>query len=341
MNRETETNPLEDYPSSGTPGERLLHALACAILAPSAHNTQPWLFRVHGSSVDVIADRSRALPVVDPEDRELLISCGAALHHLLVALAGFGERARVEFLPDDTDPDWLATVTLEAHGEVDARARRRLEVMPRRRTTRFTFDPQEPPPDTVQALKQAAADEGAALYVADAAQKRALAELIAEADRRQLSDKAFRRELAAWVHPNRARYRDGMPGYAHGLGDLASSFGPLVLRTFDLGRNLAAKDQDLAERSPLLVVLATDDDRALSRLKAGAALSALLLEATYADLSASFLNQPIEVPALRTEVARVIGLNPPATPQLILRLGYYTGKPLQATPRRSVAEVLV
>jgi nitroreductase len=37
-----------------------------ATLAPSIHNTQPWLFGVGDASVDVYADLSRALPVVDP-----------------------------------------------------------------------------------------------------------------------------------------------------------------------------------------------------------------------------------------------------------------------------------
>ena len=54
-------------------------AVAEAIRAPSSHNTQPWLFRIAGDHLGVMADRSRALPVADPQDRELVISCGAAI----------------------------------------------------------------------------------------------------------------------------------------------------------------------------------------------------------------------------------------------------------------------
>ena len=50
-----------------------------AALAPSGHNTQPWRFRLRGGGAELLADRTRALPVVDPDDRELVISCGAAL----------------------------------------------------------------------------------------------------------------------------------------------------------------------------------------------------------------------------------------------------------------------
>jgi hypothetical protein len=76
--------------------------------APSSHNSQPWLFRFTPGGVELIADRTRALPVVDPGDRELVISCGAVLHHVEVALSPLGEAHRVTLVPDETDPDLLA-----------------------------------------------------------------------------------------------------------------------------------------------------------------------------------------------------------------------------------------
>ncbi len=68
-----------DYPRTGSPADKLRFMLRYAVLAPSNHNTQPWLFRVRGSSVELYADRARALRVTDPDDRQLLISCGCAL----------------------------------------------------------------------------------------------------------------------------------------------------------------------------------------------------------------------------------------------------------------------
>ena len=78
-----------DFPGDGDAEEKLAFLLRDAVLAPSGHNTQPWLFRVDGDAVDLYADRTQALPVVDPEDRELTISCGAALFNLRVALRRF------------------------------------------------------------------------------------------------------------------------------------------------------------------------------------------------------------------------------------------------------------
>src|SRR3712207_6590073 len=76
----------EDFSESGQAEEKLRYLLNYAVLAPSGHNTQPWLFNVSGRAVELHADRTRGLPVVDPEDRALVISCGAALFFLRVAI---------------------------------------------------------------------------------------------------------------------------------------------------------------------------------------------------------------------------------------------------------------
>ena len=77
------------FPARGSIRDKLRFALEYAVLAPSSHNSQPWHFVLQDDSVLVCADRTRALPVVDPFDRELVISCGAALFNLRVALNHF------------------------------------------------------------------------------------------------------------------------------------------------------------------------------------------------------------------------------------------------------------
>ena len=62
---------LDAYPHDRPVEERLRFALRFAVLAPSSHNAQPWLFRIEGDHVDVLIDRTRAQPVMDPHDREL------------------------------------------------------------------------------------------------------------------------------------------------------------------------------------------------------------------------------------------------------------------------------
>ena len=68
-------------------------------MAPSVPNTQPWRFVAVDDSINLYADRSRALPISDPDERALHISCGAALMNLKLAMADNGRTPVVDLLP--------------------------------------------------------------------------------------------------------------------------------------------------------------------------------------------------------------------------------------------------
>lgn len=328
-----------DYPAAGAPDEKLRFMLNYAVLAPSGHNTQPWLFGVKDGKAELRADRTRGLPVVDPEDRALVISCGAALFYLRLAIRHFGHEDVLEILPDSTDADLLARVHLGPTGHEETQEERALfEAIPKRRSNRRPFEDRQVPGSLLSALRAAAREEGAWLHLfEDESARHAVAELIAEGDRIQLADKRFRRELASWVHPNRTESRDGVPGYGFGFGDVMSLAGPFVIRTFDMGKGQAAKDRQLAEGSPVLAVLGTEGDTPPEWLASGQALARVLLGARAEEVWASFLNQPVEVPELRPRLGEIIGQS--GFPQLLFRMGY--GTEVRPTPRRSAEEVLL
>ena len=119
--------------------------------------------------------------------------------------------------------------------------------------------------------------------------------------------------------PDHTHARDGMPGTGFGMGELESLVAPLLIRTFDMGSR-AAKDEELATGSPVIAVLGTEEDSASDHLRAGQAVAHLLLRATAEGLSASFLNQPNEVPPLRRRLASTIGQA--GWPQMLIRFGY-------------------
>jgi hypothetical protein len=328
---------LDEFPVTGTATEKLRAAVRYAVRAPSSHNSQPWTFRIHGETLELRADRTRGLPVVDPDDRELVISCGAALFLVRLALRHFGFAPQVERLPDAGDPDCLARVRITGTWQRTAVDEGLFHAIAARHTNRLPCDVRCLPEHLPGTLEAAAREEGGWLHVfRTAAARAAAASLVAEGDRLQMADKRFRRELAAWLRPNWTSRQDGMPGYALGFGDVMSAAGPLVVRTFDIGRGVAARDEDLVTGSPLLALIGTRRDMPGDWLNAGEALAHVLLRAQVEGVSASFLNQPIEVAELRPRLQCVAGRE--GFPQLLLRLGYAPLVP--ATPRRPVSEVL-
>src|SRR3974377_1830155 len=105
-----------EFPATGKTLEKVRYALRYAILAPSSHNTQPWHFVINGDELLVCADRTRSLPNIDPFDRELIISCVAALFNLRVALANFNVPVAIATFPYSAEPDVVARITFPDSG---------------------------------------------------------------------------------------------------------------------------------------------------------------------------------------------------------------------------------
>ena len=316
--------------------ERLRFFLQWAVLAPSRHNAQPWLFEIEGDELRVYADRARTLPVADPDGRQLLMSCGAALANLRLAAVHFGYASSVELLPGFRRDGLLGRVRLEERSASTPELEELFRAIPVRRTNRLPLDGREPPEGLVTALLREARSECVSLRPVEPHQRRVVADLIAEGDDAAWSLSRFRAELAAWTRPNRSARRDGIPGYALGMSDAASLVHPLLVRLQSPARAEAERDRRRALGTKALIVLSTRRDGNAEWVRAGIALQRILLRATAAGLYASYFAQPIESPALRRKLADAIG--DPGAPQVMFRLGY--GLEPRLVPRRPVEQVL-
>jgi hypothetical protein len=327
-----------DFPSTGTIQEKMKFFVRYAILAPSGHNTQPWLFKINDDYIEVIADRTRALPVIDPEDVELIISAGAALENLFVAMKYFGYGPKIDYFPDEGDNDLLARVKLIEKYEPSDNDIKLFKAIPKRRTNRTQFADQGVDGLILQKIETCVyVDKTNLLVIKDSAKREEALKLIERGDKVQCEDKSFCRELAQWVHPNRKNSKDGIPGYAFGMNDLISYAGPFFIGNLEWGDIQAARDRNLVKGSPVLAVLECKENNPINWLFTGMSLSRMLLTACDEGISASYLNQPIEVPDLKKQLKEMLGLN--GYPQLIIRMGY--GKQVKATPRRDVDEVIL
>lgn len=324
------------FPARGDPAERLRFLLSWAVLAPSRHNTQPWLFEIDGDEVRVHADGSRALQATDPDGRELLMACGAAVANLAIAAAHFGHATSTEVVHGYRRDGLVARVWLEERRPSTPEVEELFQAIPRRRTNRLPLDGREPPEGLVSQLVREARHEGAWLRPVEDHQRSLVAELVSEGDRVQWSNPRWRAELSAWTRLNGSARRDGMPAASHGLSDAAAFLRPLVQWVRDPSRIEAERDRRRACSTRALLVLSTSRDGREDWFAAGEALQRILLRATAAGLTASYLNQAIEVPELRGRLRDAVG--EAGLPHVMIRLGY--GLEVPPVPRRRVDEVL-
>lgn len=316
----------------------LLAALELAVRAPSLHNSQPWWWRISDTVVRLYLDQSRQLVATDPHGRELVISCGAALHHLRVALSSMGCSGHVRRMPDPTEPSCLAEVVLSSPAPMVPEADLG-EVIPHRRTDRRRFTAWPVPVDLIGKLREMAAAEGMVLHsITDPDQRWKVYQAIAAAAQWQASDPAQAAELTAWSGQGTEAV-DGVP--AANVPPPGRVPGQPPMREFarsELAQALSGGEPEAAA----LLLLSTSTDTPLQWLRAGELTSTVLLTVTREALASSPLTQPLEVADTREFLRAQVTRTTSTYPQILLRIGWPpTGAPgLPPTPRRPVAGVV-
>ncbi|MGS2810439.1 Acg family FMN-binding oxidoreductase [Nocardia sp. MW-W600-9] len=307
-------------------------ALELAVKAPSVHNTQPWRWQVGDGRIDLFSDPARRLPVEDPNGHAMVISCGAALHHLRVALAVTGWSASPDYLPDPDDPTHLATVTVSPRPPSDTDIQLAAAIL-LRKSERRRFAPLPIPAGALRGLSSTVVEFGAVARNIPEQMLPLLDEPMRAAAARHRADAAYLRELASWS--GRTGHDDGVPSHTTVLPRRTDS---IPLREFsDPGID---EPTDSPDHASWVVIGTTADDRR-AQLRAGEATSALLLGATSLGLSTCIQSEPLGIPDLRDTIRRTL-LHDCAHPQVVVRVGrlHHTAAPVSASPRRPLAEVL-
>ncbi|MEU4419260.1 nitroreductase [Actinoplanes sp. NPDC024001] len=317
------TTPLDE--------QTLARCVQTAALAPSLHNSQPWRFRIADGTVDVFADRNRQLEVLDPAGRELLISVGAAVFTLRLAIGAQGRIPQLTVLPDPELPDLVARIRTGRATTPSAQVSALTAAITARHTNRRPFADAVVPADSMEQLSVAAAQEGAVLTRASAVSRDTIIGLGQAAEARLRARGSYRAELGRWTQP-RTHRRDGIPPTAYGPWDAMEH---MPLRDFGLVHRQPSRPTERFEAHPTIAVLATDGDAPPDWIRAGQALQRVLLTATCLHLATTPISQPVEIPAVR-EMLTDTSSNRWA--QMIIRLGY--AEPAAATPRRTLDDIL-
>ena len=333
--------PSEGLPTAAaTPEEIARFVTGAAVNAPSVHNTQPWRFHHGQHEVSISANNERQLKVADPHGREMMISCGAALFNMRVALRCLGFVPKVRVLPDHDLPNLVARVTWDQQVPPLDYEKELFGQIARRRTHRGGFDPAPLPDEVLAALPEQAAKESAALSLLAQDRQRAgaLAAVVEAGDCALRLDSERAKEEARWAPGPGSHRQDGVPPTAYPAHPERTE---PSFRSRDYahghGWGLPAGAEEPVLRSAGVVgLLSTSADQPADWIHAGQALQRVLLVASSCNVAAALHSQPLEIPLLRDFIR--IHLSGRAYPQMVLRLGATSEKAVSV--RRPVDEVL-
>jgi nitroreductase len=314
----------------------LRRAAVRATRAPSVHNTQPWRFVLAPDALEIHADWTRHLRVLDPRGRQLLLSCGCALFNARVALAAAGYTARVQRFPDPARPDLLARIVIGDPAEQDSDDLGVLDAaIDVRQTNRRQFSDEAVPGDVIAALVDAANREAADVVAITRPEDRlAAARLSQLADQIENSDPAYRAELRAWTSDD-PRRTDGVPAVAVPHVD-GGAEDDVPIRDFDTRGTGSLPARTRSSVNQCMLLLGALEDTRLAWLRSGEALERMLLEVAERGYAASPFTQVIEVTRtnelLRHELRLIMH------PHILVRIGRASATP--QTRRRRLVDVI-
>ena len=307
----------------------------CATLAPSSHNTQCWKFAVEDRAITIRPDLGRRCPAVDPDDHHLFITLGCAAENLAQAALAHGFVAAPTF---DATTDFVRVTLAPA----TARASPLFHALASRQCTRGDYDGQPLSREDLNLLERAGTSNGVRiLLLTDRPAMERVLEHVVQGNTAQLADPAFISELKSWIRFNgtdAVRTRDGLfsassgnPAIPAWLGDLA--FGWLFTAK---GENDKIARQ-VRNSAGIAVFVGAAADKA-HWVEVGRAYERFALQAAGLGIRNAFLNQPVEVAAVRSPFAAALGLAG-QRPDLVVRFG--RGPTLPRSLRRPVESVMV
>jgi nitroreductase len=325
-------------------------AVAAAVLAASAHNTQPWVFAVSATRIDVFADPQRTTGANDALDREFHVSLGCALENLLLGAHANGYATDVALDPGG-EADLVATVTLRPAPPLTTEL---YDAIGSRRSNRSEYNSDPLPTGTIESMA-GLVDESVSparlMFLDQEPGRGEFGELLVEATRAHVADEQQSLASFAWWRSSWdevQRHKDGLNIDGVGLSPVVRTLGKLLPATSRTSADSTFVDLTVnqARSAAAFGVITVDDSAVLGQqLAGGRLLQRLHLWATAHGLGFQHMNQITEridrdrqqaaTGVFDARLADLVG----GTALTAFRIGYPT-LPSRPSPRRPAEEVL-
>jgi hypothetical protein len=316
------------------PRELVRELVRFATLAPSSHNTQCWSFAVEGKGVTILPDLSRRCSAVDPDDHHVFVTLGCAAENLAHAALAHGLHAVTRF--DATRGAILVALT-----PTPERSSPLYQAIPVRQCTRGDYDGKPLSTDELKLLERAGTSTGVRmLLLTERPAVESVLDHVLQGNTAQMADPAFVKELKTWIRFNSAaalRTNDGLYSVCSGSPNIPSWIGDVAFGWFFTPKGENDKYARQIRSSAGIAVFVGEAADKAHWVEVGRAYERFALQATALGIRNAFLNQPVEVAAVRSPFAAALGL-PGQRPDLVVRFG--RGPTLPPSLRRPVESVL-
>lgn len=345
-----ERGPAFDAWNAWRNGSDPMSIIGAAVLAASAHNTQPWRFAVLDDRIDLYADLERATGDNDALNRELDVSLGCALENLVLAAGARGRRAKVALLPGGpTGP--VASSQLRPGPVVDGPLYRAIGD---RHSNRSEYRSDTVPNSALAAMDDLVDDSivpARLVWLTAGGERQRFGELLVEATRAHVADGGESKASFAWWRSDWdaiQRHKDGLTIDGVGLRPLVRTLGKLLSAT-----SRQATDRTFIDRAVIQtrsaaafgVIVVDNPSARAERLAGGRLAQRLHLWCAANKLGFRYMNQITEriyrhrqlgdEPSFEAPLADLVG-----TGALVgFRVGAST-MPGARSPRRLALEVL-
>ncbi len=313
----------------------------CATLAPSSHNTQCWHFHIADASIAIAPDFARRCPAADPDDHHLFVSLGCATENLVHAALAHGLYADARFEADRIDAAGGRIVVGLAATRPSATPM--FNAIAQRQCTRGDYDGHALAPAELRQLEQAGTGDGVSVRLLTARPAiEGVLEYVVAGNTVQMSDPAFVAELKAWIRfsaDEALRTGDGLFAGASGNPALPRWLGSRVMNLFFTPKSENERYARQIRNSAGIAVFVSERNDKAHWVEAGRCYERFALQATALGIRNAFLNQPVEVGAIRPQFANWLGLAAGERPDLVVRFG--RGQVMPLSMRRPVQAVLV
>ncbi len=305
-------------------------------MAPSSHNTQCWRFQIAEKSIAIAPDLRRRCPAVDPDDHHLFVSMGCAAENMVHAALATGLHADPRF---DPVGDCVIAVSLEP---TQKRTSPLFQAIAERQCTRGDYDGQPISTAELRQLEQAGTGDGVSvrLLTARPAMESVL-EYVVAANTAQMNDAAFVAELKGWIRfgsGEALRTGDGLFAGASGNPVMPRWLGSRMMGLFFTPKTENERYTRQLRNSAGIAVFVSDRNDKAHWVEAGRCYERFALQATALGIRNAFLNQPVEVGAMRPQFATWLAIDRKQRPDLVVRFG--RGPIMPLSMRRQVQAVL-